>query len=1727
MSQRPTAARLRPLLVALAVVAPAATALAVSDDPTPAVTPATSPTRIVSEQVGTARAIVPFGASHDDGRIVTFAVGQTRGPSPEPPVAPSTPKLARTTPVPQIPVMPPPIDEEDEDGEGGTREQDPGSTTPATSPVSVLLEGSTRAADAPTAWKRATPPLDADGQNLKPGRWRPAGATSSATELGAASQHAGESTARGAAALLTTVDPADGGPSFSAILVRTTDRAFRLLPAPPSTLLAPATQLSAPDAATDFAPMAAFDAPTPGGDPAPAYGRTGVLIAPPGGDGVLVWDGTAWSEEPFLDAAGTATTPARSASAIGATPDGDGVALVDTEAGTSVDRLTLLRRLADGAGWQPVEVDAPLLHGPLPDGVKAVKTVARPGDPLTVSPGHWWVDVTITNTDDVALAATVHLAPGAAPTTPGAGTTPPTGTGTDPSSPTPTSTTATSTPETTPPTTPPTTPAALRAKATRTWCQAASPVGPTTPALRDASICDSELPAEWSSGRGYRSIAFAGQGLLPDGTAPTTPSVSSPFGGRVITNPVVNPAAEPSLKDSSASGGYLRLDGDRFSLRGGIGETRTADNLTQSAAFISDRLGWTGGRRVLGHVTTATDADAATFAGTTPVSYESVIDVALSPGDVDDRGAVLLTASGLRRVYDDGRPADYGGSLYPIVSGTTPRTPRALAWPFSDTLVIVGTNGLLTTMPSPEPRRVFDEERYREPEIEQAAAGMDLTDVAFAEVDDFTDEAEEDFGGWAVGRDGAALHFEEEGIDRVELSGAFATADLREVVYAGGRAYVASSAGLLAEVKGGTDADPEYRLSPDLELQALMTDDGRAPNVFTVAGLSDGTLVVDGRYVRLGVNGRWERLPSPAEGDVVALGISRKPGATTPDGPTPSTTPPLSGLSIYASIADSPRPRRGEPASRDVSEADFRSGERPVLAGDGRLTELTPDGWIDRSRTPLDLDNQADVPVPQVPTQAITGDATGRGWAVSGIGGSFDEDYDSMIRVPRGSAVPLGSPRADGVTAVPTAVAGRAAAGSRAQTTPPSTSPTTPTTPIPDIAPAGPGSAPVRILVGGHPACLASCTGRADQRLAPTENLRQALSTAALLRRSTGGASVRALVVGGGRSSVAGPTFDRAAAQDYRELLSSQPGVPPVFPAIGTGDQAQEENRTSFANDVVRPLQPSEAQVADGIIPVTTPEPPGGRDAVAYAFDVVGTDGGAARIVIADTTDEITLNENGDQVRTPRNWSVGAHGDWLGAVLDDAAAKGRPSVVIGAAPIDQEATSAKADFLLQHGAYAYVSTDGSDDRYSLAFGPRERRRTLTKDGRELLFLHTSALGHALPQATINRNRDDINGRGPFDGPLADLSDASLLELTVPTERESLRRVVPRSVPVFRSFLTPESRPLAVGEAGTVFLPTVVDTDNGVRFSDGDNPLAQDVAAWGYGQGDATPFPCRAWLAADECGQQIDSSGQFDIADPSIAVFVRAQISKKDRNGPPQILTDANGNPIRDSSSAIVCPLKPGTTTATATVSGRSVTLPIRVVPRPESLPDPKGKCAFLWDSPTDREIAAPNPVQPTKKPVPVPGVVPPPTPQPLPKPTQSPQPPVDPVSASLVPIAPLFAVPMSAIQEPTPTIAPNPKPFTQPPPPSPPTGVNSNAWMQAPSPMMQFQVATALQEKRREQLARESAEHHATIYRAEPGSPLVPALAGGAALALLTGAAGYAAGRRRQLSRAAQRSWLR
>ncbi len=1676
--------------VVLPVLTPGALALAGGDEAPASTPPASTPPVIVAEHTGTARHVVPFGiASGDEGQRTIWAFGRTRPAS----------TLRGTTPVAPSP------------------------TTPGSA---VLLQGTIANASAPTAWQRASPPLDVAGLPLTAGTWRPADGTTApavgTTPDAESVMHSGAATPKGAAALLVRITPGGGTPARTAILARTTDGRFRELPAPPAELVAPAAD---PYAGADdqLTPFAVADAPTTPSDQADR-GRTAVFLAPTGSDGVLRWDGTRWSEEPWVDAAG-APSGARTPLALAATPTGDAVALFagDATAATGA-RVRIARRNATTQRFVPVTITggSALLQGDLPEGVKAIAPAPRPGTALTIAPRHWWIDLLVSRADGRREAATVHLRP---PGVREPGTTPdptsPAATTSTPDASTPTTTTspapATSTPQATTPTTPdatspdattPTTP--TDAEATGTWC---------SPGVSKVQACDRELGFEFAPARGWTSAAFDGTGR---------------YGERAISSPVIPEDVSPtSTREASASGGYLQLSGTSFTLRSGAGDDGTNDS--QAARFAAGGFAVTGGVQGVARTMPRTAAAAATLRQANLGTPDGLIDISVAPPGTppSERGALSFGSSmGVmrQRADRDWSYVDYGVGAPIQEQKNGPRlrgSVNAIAWPAPNLVIYAGGKGLLQEAELPSTFSPFESspapnnKKYREVEVD----GDDLLDVAGAGE-----------SALAVGRDGAAWRRSSGGVGdadwfRVELDGDLGVPDLTSVAYAGTTPIVASSNGVLTLDPSGAT------LVLDEELARLMREDQRPVAAQVVAGLPDGTAVVDGRYVRTGAGAPWQRLAWPLEGDVVALSLWREgsdgpqeTSTTTPatdPAQTTSTTPTspvaagdLGTLRIAASVGDRRRPVYGEiREERDgPKETDTYLLELPPKVTDGRLLVLGPRGWIDRVRTPLARSSAHDLAARTPPVAAIATDANGDGWVAGGTGTIDDVFRDRAGDVPEQILGVLGTPPYDvraaderpieGVAArqqladpVPTAVATTPAPTSDASPAP--TAPTTPDTiDVPLPAPAGPSS--VRVLVGGHPACLSDCAGRGDQGLAPDSTLEDALVTAEKVSAPGQGGAPSVLVLGGGRAAVGSRGLSRAGAARYLELLRMHPTVPTVL-AIGTGDAVTDASRANFAEAARTLLRERTAPGSPLTLPTTPSVAPIERDGsttVAYALDATGADGTRARIVVIDNAGG-RLNGSAD----------GPQARWLFQTLEEAERNGWQTVVVGAARLDGVAGTQATDredelaILGRGGADVYISTDGVDDPTSRFFGDQSvRYPTDRTHGNPIAMYRTSALGHqrrsGLFGGFYEESRDEPDAlRGWLAPAILDVG----LGGGTPVPDVAL-------LPVLTSILAQDAYAEVGGADATLFLgltrattgmrvpkpseeeqpgPPVIDKDGNVVDLPATTPPATtptpttqpspespelvDTRApgWMY----ASPLPCRIYGAAEECRGQVPIDATYDVVDPSIAVFVRA--SPRKGEAPPQIATDERGDPVIDRRSSVLCPLRPGKTSIVLRVAGRTATFPLTVFPpggrRPKQ-PKQTAACAFRWGGPPTAE-EKPTPTTPE---APAPPVIAEPGPQPQPAPLPEPRTPVivprpfSPIVAATAPFTPYRAFGQAA-----PPVAPNPKPASPGAPPAPPSGVSTQ---QVPVQQAATQVQTfaVTAEERRAEVAREGADYQAS-----------------------------------------------
>lgn len=1120
-----------------------------------------------------------------------------------------------------------------------------------------------------------------------------------------------------------------------------------------------------------------------------------------------------------------------------------------------------------------------------------------------------------------------------------------------------------------------------------------------------------------------------------------------------------------------------------FTLRSGAGDDGGAG--TQSAAFAAGGFAVIGGIRTVGRTMPTRRTAFGAFDDTLPRAADGVADVAVSPPGTppEQAGAIAVSAFGqLTRQTgtDPWSDAEITTAVDgPVSSGFAQVT--GIAWNTPSTVILAGRSGLLIETPVPALRTGAPEEGADTPSIRlvPAATGLDLLDVAANGED-----------AWAVGRKGAAVHRSDGRWTAVKLPPPLDAAQLIQVAYAGEQALVASTAGLLV-------ASPAGQLAVDTGLADLMREDGRPVASTSVTGLPDGAAVVDGRYVRDSATSGWRRLADPAEGDVIALGLWRDPaGGARILGDGGAET--VSSLRVVASIADTGRPLFGAPMNIDFGGDEGSGGRFTIEAmaapSDGRLATLGADGWTDLVGVPLTRATGRDLSAWSPPFGAVAVDAAGNGWAVGGVGSTLDLFAGQGATAPTSVQMPLGRQAVD--------------------TRPPDVR-------APADAPRA-ADAPLRLFFGGHPACLDECAGRADQGTAPDANVRDALAATHRLGDPAAGPTV--LVVGGGRASAGGAPLTPAGARRYAQLLRSDPSIT-VAAAIGTADAATPASRAAFRSALAgvfpaigagpRAVQP----VADPAPPLTSP----GSDVVAYAFDVPHRDRAvAARVIVID-------NAGGEL----RGGASGEQAQWLSAVLSSPTAGAAPKIVVGAARLDDDPGAARdraaeLALLAAGGASAYVATDGGDDVNAASFGGHTAATMVDVGGRAMPLYRTSGLGHAMPYFTYMKAFQQLEdeeseaavlpvliGRSDgWDGP-------ALLSLDIDPVAPP-RGVV---VPVF----THLSDGVTYARAGRAdYFLTSATSGAGAGFLWQDPaavPPAAPAEARSGGALSFLSFACQVLGQTGGCENELPADMTFRVADPSIAVFVRA-LPRGRTGDDPKLVFDASGNPIPDPASAVLCPIRAGQTTITVTVSGSSATYPLRVSDRGSSAPR-GAACSFRSEAPpsTGRPPvpATPATPAPVSPPAPTPIQAPPSPalpPGPLPSPSPTPAAPAPAPAPPLAVLPPAFAAAAVAGGV-NPPVALNPKPAPTPPPATP-TGMSSQF---APQTQLapQAQLSPARQQQRQAELAREGTRLGATVY--EPRDQGVPAgaILGGAGLLLTAGAAGAVVGHRRRAAMAAAR----
>ncbi len=537
----------------------------------------------------------------------------------------------------------------------------------------------------------------------------------------------------------------------------------------------------------------------------------------------------------------------------------------------------------------------------------------------------------------------------------------------------------------------------LSGEVTGSWCNAPASFAACKHTLPDA------LPAVH-----LRSFAWANS--------------STPFGERVITG--------------LGEGVSLRLEGESFVRVISLGGSEAPNDVGGSlgAAFSEPREGWLGNEALPVHLTRK---PAPSKLIDYPVPFRHAL-AAVAPQPEAPVGALSSQALA---VGDEGEVARYEPgegwqpeSLPDPGGGVSTKRMRAVAWPTAARAFAVGEEGEMwlwrgeTGFWEPDPATPLN---FR----------ADLLGIAF--------DPANPSRGYAVGQQGALLHYGKTWVQEEGLPGEAVGASFTSIAFAGSEALVAfrlfhqQSGGEPSHYSGGVlvNSGSGWHLDEGLQ-QALR---GRIP--WAVAGLADGGAAVsatpDGLdevpavLERNGPGQSWQEAPAyPGVEAPGSLALFREGGSLRAVG--------SGGMPNTLAIDDERPPPAGFPPPVI----------KPYPLASGYIVRQTANGWSDEehernhAQDPLGEYKFYDLPYQPDPTAAVLIDPTGsQGWAVGGAVNSSTPSLDTadVARYPN-----------DGVS------------------------------------PPGVGSAPLQassssaaFAVAGGAECLAPCADRANARLGP------------------------------------------------------------------------------------------------------------------------------------------------------------------------------------------------------------------------------------------------------------------------------------------------------------------------------------------------------------------------------------------------------------------------------------------------------------------------------------------------------------------------------------------------------------------------------------------------------------------------------------------------------------------
>ncbi len=776
--------------------------------------------------------------------------------------------------------------------------------------------------------------------------------------------------------------------------------------------------------------------------------------------------------------------------------------------------------------------------------------------------------------------------------------------------------------------------------------------------------------------------------------------------------------------------------------------------------------------------------------------------------------------------------------------------------------------------------------------------------------------------GYAVGQNGVLLSYGKSWTQEEELPSGFSEANFTSVAFAGSEAMVASEHDLLVNVGSGWKVEPE--------VHALLASLPSVPSLNVVAGLPNGGAVLAGRDVVLerdSAGASWHFSEEPIVNETAV-----------------AAAPLLEGSKVRALLSVVPEftyPPRLVLPPVDPNTPGPLIPPNP-LPGDGYVLRETPAGWEDEERAAYAGDT-SDKPIKADPVAGLDVATNGTGWAVGGWSGEADDSGRGSDASGSGQAV-----RENVQTAGIYSFA-------------PDGNPPGPTGETATPIPLQSGAA--TFAVGGHAECVELCSALADVGIAPDRNLSAALGQIDGLWAQPNGP--RMLLYTGGRETPGEGPEPAAEADRYAQLLAGGGGLP-VYPALSAGDSEGGDDAAFGAAFAFYNAPFGEGATPSGVstanIPAGTATPgPGAR--THYAFDSTGPAGTVRVIVIDNSRGSLAASDPYQNPAEPQ-------APWLERMLADARARGIPAIVVGSRELNPNlppalnvATDAaeEAQIMVAGGASAYLYERPEESRTSQI--PSGGAVTITEFG-------TGALGYrsAISDSFTPGQPDALFGTNGY-----------LLVSVEVAKRNPATNVAPvgaRLIPLVQEVsLDPVDGTLLRRSAPALFTglgrrPLAGDRWGPVSASSGNpNPPGSDPYA------EFPPALCRQ----SDCSSAIEPEYTFTSSEPEIANFVEQDPNSTNLRKP---LQNAEGHPIPDPRSSILCAFNPGTTIVTVSAGSLSYSIPVTV--QGGSVEQP---CGTVPLSPSHFKVAASSaaavPTAPPPSPAPAPAPIAPPPPPPV------------------------------------------------------------------------------------------------------------------------------------------------